>query len=339
MGNKNIRGICGLAVVTLLSFGVILGTRKITGNDGGAGGGQNSGSGQNGYDSGQGSVGEESRELDTDNMEEIESAAVLSDDSFRVVVRTAGYAGDIRMAAAFEEDRQTLREVEILEQTETEDVGSGIAEDKFLAQFAGMKAPLRVPGKEASGGKTEEERGNGTEDEAQQDAGGWEGAELADGTYEARGIPDSNGYVDTVTIIIEGGQIHSASWDAVTEGGESKARLSEAGEYMMTEDGLTWKEQAEAVTAVLVENQSLDFFEVDEQGKTDAVSGVSISVGGFTNLAEQCLRQAAGIERGEGGEESTVESSMDAISGATMSSRAVAEGINLAYDFLQGAEK
>ena len=63
----------------------------------------------------------------------------------------------------------------------------------------------------------------------------------------------------------------------------------------MVLDGLTWKEQAEALASALIENQSLDFLQVNEQGKTDAVSGVSISIGGFTALAEKCLKEAAGI--------------------------------------------
>ena len=35
----------------------------------------------------------------------------------------------------------------------------------------------------------------------------------------------------------------------------------------MTEDGLTWKEQAEALANALIENQSLDFLQVNEQGE------------------------------------------------------------------------
>ena len=57
--------------------------------------------------------------------------------------------------------------------------------------------------------------------------------------------------------------------------------MSENGEYTMTEDGLTWKEQAEKLASALIENQSLSFLNTDAEGKTDAVSGVSISVNGF----------------------------------------------------------
>ena len=75
--------------------------------------------------------------------------------------------------------------------------------------------------------------------------------------------------------------------------------MSENGEYTMTEDGLTWKAQAEALAEALIENQSLSFLTTDAEGKTDAVTGVSISVNGFIDLATQCLEQASGIEAAE----------------------------------------
>lgn len=104
----------------------------------------------------------------------------------------------------------------------------------------------------------------------------------------------------------------------------------------MTEDGLTWKEQAEALASALIENQSLDFLQVNEQGKTDAVSGVSISVGGFISLAEKCMNEAAGVEEKE--EVPANGTQVDAVSGATISSTAVVTGINTAFEFLQAVK-
>ena len=63
----------------------------------------------------------------------------------------------------------------------------------------------------------------------------------------------------------------------------------------MTEDGLNWAEQSQALTDAVIENQSLGFLTMDEQTKTDAVAGVSISVGSFEQLARQCMEEAAGI--------------------------------------------
>ena len=159
---------------------------------------------------------------------------------------------------------------------------------------------------------------------------------LQDGTYEAKGTP-ADGYTDQVTMTVKEGKITEVAWESVGEDGSKKSVLSENGEYVMTEDGLTWKEQAEAMAAALVENQSLEFANLNEQGKTDAVSGVSISVGGFVNLAQQCMNQAAGIEEAQEQEaEIPAEGTqVDAISGATVSSTAAVTAINDAYAFLQ----
>ncbi len=93
----------------------------------------------------------------------------------------------------------------------------------------------------------------------------------------------------------------------MTEDGSKKSIMSENGEYTMTEDGLTWKEQAEALASALIENQSLSFLNTDAEGKTDAVSGVSISVNGFIDLATKCL------------EEADAEGKTDAVSGVSIS--------------------
>ncbi|HIT67425.1 MAG TPA: FMN-binding protein, partial [Candidatus Merdisoma merdipullorum] len=116
-------------------------------------------------------------------------------------------------------------------------------------------------------------------------------------------------------------------------------------------DGLTWAEQSQALANALIENQSLSFLNPDAEGKTDAVSGVSISVNGFISLAQQCIDQAAGIEHpesmeaadaeeAEGAEAADTDASqngtqVDGISGATRSSTAAVTAINEAYNFLQ----
>ena len=108
----------------------------------------------------------------------------------------------------------------------------------------------------------------------------------------------------------------------------------------MTEDGLSWKEQAEAVAKEIIDNQSTGFLNIDEQGKTDAVSGVSMAVGGFVNLLEDLMEQAAGVVREEVSAEPEVPEApeqgtvVDGISGATISSTAVVNGVNRAVEFL-----
>ena len=294
MKNKEVRGILALIVVTALSFGVIAGSRALSVDMAG--------------DGAQGGSAAVAEELDVSGAETIEEAARLEDGAYAVTVRTAGYAGDIVMRVTFEDDAETIRQVEVLEQNETETLGSRITEPEFLDQFAGAKAPVYLPGMTveaadasgesgALGAETEEsaaaEAGSGAAAELLSDL---EGAVLADGTYEAKAAEASNGYTDQVTITVADGKITEVNWEAVAEDGSLKSVLSENGEYVMTEDGPTWAEQSKALADALIENQSLSFLNPNAEGKTDAVSGVSISVNGFIDLAAQCMMQAAGLE-------------------------------------------
>ena len=287
MKNKELRGILALIVVTALSFGVIAGARVLSQDMAG-------GSAQSGETAA-------AEEFDVSGAEGIEEAVRLEDGGYMVTVRQAGYAGDIVLRVTFEGDAQTLRQVEVLEQNETETLGSRITDPEFLDQFAGAKAPVYLPGMtvEAEGSTSgaadtsDESAEAGTTDMAETLAA-LEGAALNDGTYEAVGEP-SDGYTDQVSMTVADGKITEVTWDSVGEDGSSKTVLSENGEYVMTEDGLTWAEQSRALAEALIENQSLSFLNPNAEGKTDAVSGVSISVNGFISLAAQCLEQAAGI--------------------------------------------
>ena len=347
MKNKEVRGILALIVVTALSFGVIAGSRALSVDMAG--------------DGAQGGSAAVAEELDVSGAETIEEAARLEDGAYAVTVRTAGYAGDIVMRVTFEDDAETIRQVEVLEQNETETLGSRITEPEFLDQFAGAKAPVYLPGMTVEAADASGESGAlgaEAEESAAAEAGGaaaellsdLEGAVLADGTYEAKAAEASNGYTDQVTITVADGKITEVNWEAVAEDGSLKSVLSENGEYVMTEDGLTWAEQSKALADALIENQSLSFLNPDAEGKTDAVSGVSISVNGFISLAQQCIDQAAGIEstadtETEAAEETTEAAGgdtaaqngtqVDGVSGATRSSTAAVTAINEAYSFLQ----
>ena len=220
-------------------------------------------------------------EIDTKGAEGIEKA-VKTENGYMVTAKVKGYGGDIVMNVSFDAEKKKVTKVEVTEQKETEGLGAKVADAEFLSQFEGVEAPVFLPGM-----SLEKEEKVSDEELLK---------ELKDGTYEAKAdAPDNNGFTDVVTVTVKDGKIAEVNWEAVGADGSTKSVLSENGEYVMTEDGLTWKEQAEALAKAVVENQSLSFLNLDEQGKTDAVSGVSISIGGFTALAEKCLKEAAGI--------------------------------------------
>ena len=267
MKNKNVRGIIALAVVTALSFGVIMGSKALVKDMG----------------TGASNTAEEQvkEEIDTKGAEGIEKA-VKTENGYMVTAKVKGYGGDIVMNVSFDAEKKKVTKVEVTEQKETEGLGAKVADAEFLSQFEGVEAPVFLPGM-----SLEKEEKVSDEELLK---------ELKDGTYEAKAdAPDNNGFTDVVTVTVKDGKIAEVNWEAVGADGSTKSVLSENGEYVMTEDGLTWKEQAEALAKAVVENQSLSFLNLDEQGKTDAVSGVSISIGGFTALAEKCLKEAAGI--------------------------------------------
>ena len=267
MKNKNVRGIIALAVVTALSFGVIMGSKSLAKDMG----------------TGASNTAEEQvkEEIDTKGAEGIEKA-VKTENGYMVTAKVKGYGGDIVMNVSFDAEKKKVTKVEVTEQKETEGLGAKVADAEFLSQFEGVEAPVFLPGM-----SLEKEEKVSDEELLK---------ELKDGTYEAKAdAPDNNGFTDVVTVTVKDGKIAEVNWEAVGADGSTKSVLSENGEYVMTEDGLTWKEQAEALAKAVVENQSLSFLNLDEQGKTDAVSGVSISIGGFTALAEKCLKEAAGI--------------------------------------------
>ena len=267
MKNKNVRGIIALAVVTALSFGVIMGSKALAKDMG----------------TGASNTAEEQvkEEIDTKGAEGIEKA-VKTENGYMVTAKVKGYGGDIVMNVSFDAEKKKVTKVEVTEQKETEGLGAKVADAEFLSQFEGVEAPVFLPGM-----SLEKEEKVSDEELLK---------ELKDGTYEEKAdAPDNNGFTDVVTVTVKDGKIAEVNWEAVGADGSTKSVLSENGEYVMTEDGLTWKEQAEALANAVVENQSLSFLNLDEQGKTDAVSGVSISIGGFTALAEKCLKEAAGI--------------------------------------------
>ena len=51
--------------------------------------------------------------------------------------------------------------------------------------------------------------------------------------------------------------------------------------------------QADLLAKHVIENQSLDKLVMDDSGKTDAVSGVSINITEFVNLTKSTLEKAA----------------------------------------------
>ena len=168
------------------------------------------------------------------------------------------------------------------------------------------------------------------------------GTAWKDGTWRADQAEFNQGYQYFVELTIKNGKITAVNWDANKEKGTvTKKQQSKAGEYVMTENGPKWHEQAETMEKALIETQDPGKLSYDKDtGKTDAYAGVSIAVSEIAELSAQALKQAAGeavaqtvVNTGEGS------GAIDAVSGATVSSKAVVRAANTAWVFVNNTLK
>lgn len=119
-----------------------------------------------------------------------------------------------------------------------------------------------------------------------------------DGIYFAQqdGFSEHTGWKYMVTLLVEDGEIVEAEWNgAHTAAGNDKITRSESGEYGMVENGgaqAPWYEQAAKAEKFLLENQDPTAITYsDDEGHTDAISGVTIHVVEFFDLAEKALKK------------------------------------------------
>ncbi|MCM3701333.1 FMN-binding protein [Paenibacillus macerans] len=120
-----------------------------------------------------------------------------------------------------------------------------------------------------------------------------EQGQYKDGVYYAIGEADpDSGWQSYVTLTVSGGKITDAKWNALSEKAPvDKVTYSKEGKYGMKAGGASseWHEQAEKAEQFLLEKQDPKAAALNNEGKTDAISGVSIHVSDFFNLADQAL--------------------------------------------------
>lgn len=220
---------------------------------------------------------------------------------YAVTASVEGYAGRIEVHTAFSADGTTVKGVRIGSHQETPGYGARIAEAQFTNQFASRRAPF-----------TRQEGQSGT---------------LRDGQYRAAETTyDSSGFRYFVELTVAGGEITAINWDAEQQnGGKTKKELSRDGEYVMSETGLPWHEQAEILELVLLDVQDpARIVYQPDTGKTDAYSGATITISPFVTLAAEALGKARNTDG----------TAVEGVSGATISSRAVIAAVNEAAEFV-----
>jgi len=119
---------------------------------------------------------------------------------------------------------------------------------------------------------------------------GWYYAEQAD-------FDKQSGWKDTVLVTVVNGRIVDVVWNGISNDSAKKSKIveSESGNYNMVKFGKAqaeWHEQAAKAQAALIAAQDPAKIAVNAEGKTDAITGVSIHVGPFLQLVTTALKAA-----------------------------------------------
>ena len=95
------------------------------------------------------------------------------------------------------------------------------------------------------------------------------------------------------TVTFEEGKPVDVKIDVKLEDGGTKREAVEAGNYVMKDQTATWSEQIDTLQKFIVEND-FDLSKItlsDEDGHTDAVSGVTIKIPAYLKGVEEALAQ------------------------------------------------
>ena len=120
---------------------------------------------------------------------------------------------------------------------------------------------------------------------------------LKEGTYKGTTIDNYGGEENTASAEVKidaEGKITSVYLDTTYKGSTKKALKNEygmKGHPYGSKIG-EWYEQVEKLEAAIVEHQGTDFLALGEDGKTDAVSGCTISISALVEATNKALAQA-----------------------------------------------
>jgi major membrane immunogen (membrane-anchored lipoprotein) len=123
-------------------------------------------------------------------------------------------------------------------------------------------------------------------------------SKVQDGVYFAQDDKfSSSGWREQIVITVSGGKISAATWTGVSNlpGVADKFSHAAAGKYGMIKVSkikAEWDAQAKATADYLVKTQDINFSKIGKDGKTDAISGTSMTVSEFYTLAKKALSSA-----------------------------------------------
>lgn len=181
---------------------------------------------------------------------------------------------------------------------------------KYIALLCGIALLFSLAGckkessEESSSGVTLNGSSKTSESGGGNQSGGGSGGTMKDGTYDVEAEEaDENGFKPIAKVTIQDGQVYAVTFDALKEDGTSKKALSESGQYGMKAKGNSqgeWHEEIALLQKAIVE-KGVNNIAVNGEGKTDTVTGCTISVGPYIELvmkAEEEAKSSGGSQSG-----------------------------------------
>ena len=123
-------------------------------------------------------------------------------------------------------------------------------------------------------------------------------SKIKDGVYFAQSAKYSTtGWKEQVVLTLSGGKIVSADWNGVSNiaGATDKLSYAASGKYGMVKASkikAEWDVQAKTTAAYLVKTQDINVSKFGQDGKTDAITGATMTVSEFFSLARTALASA-----------------------------------------------
>lgn len=118
---------------------------------------------------------------------------------------------------------------------------------------------------------------------------------LKDGSYSVEGTANDKGWIPTADVIIQDGVITAITFDDKDASGALKSEAVANGEYDMTPNGAqaSWTDEIATFSKAIIEGKvDVNAMTFDEKGKTDAVSGCTITIEPYAQLVKTALSQA-----------------------------------------------
>ena len=165
------------------------------------------------------------------------------------------------------------------------------------------------------------------------------GGSMTDGAYRMVSevpLATTDAY-EFVEILVENGRIVSLVWDAEQEDGTLLSQSDASGP--VPEDSLPWAEQTALTAAYLLDLQDPTVVQTREDGTTDEIEGVVIPVDTCLSLTRACMLEAGKFPvSAPTPPPPDLSGLVDAIAGATYTSRSVVKAANLAAAYVSWIE-